>query len=56
MLSINGIKLRQQPTCDQCADDADHDVSDQPKTGATHDQTGEPAGDCADYECRDNTH
>ena len=41
-------ELRQQPACDQRADDADHDVADQPETGAAHDQAGEPAGDRAD--------
>src|SRR5260370_29112632 len=49
-------QLRQQPACHQRTDDADHDVADQPETGAANDQAGEPAGDRADHECRDDTH
>ena len=49
-------QLRQQPAGDQRADDADHDIADQPETGAVHDQAGKPAGDRADHERRYDTH
>ena len=48
--------LMQQPARDQRADDADHDIADQPKARAAHDQAREPAGDGADHQRRDDTH
>ena len=36
---------RQDETGDQRADDANHDISDQPEARAAYDQAGEPASD-----------
>jgi len=42
--------LRQQPSGDHRADDADNDIADQPKTATADDLAGDPARDRADDE------
>ena len=51
---IDDADARQQPAGDERADDADHDVADQAKAHAAHDQAGEPAGDRADDQNDEN--
>jgi hypothetical protein len=42
-------ELWKKPTSDQCADNADGHVADKPKSEATNDLTGKPAGDQSNY-------
>ena len=49
-------QLRQQPARQQRADDADHDVADQPEACAAHDQPGKPARNRANDQCRYDAH
>ena len=47
-------EIRQQPSRDHRADDADDDISEQAEAAALDDQAGEPAGDGAYDEPDDN--
>src|SRR4051812_28678780 len=45
---------RHQPYADECTDDANDDVPEQPKTEAPHDLTGQPSRDGADHNHNNN--
>lgn len=40
-------ELRKQPTADERADNSNNQITNQPKTGPSHDLTGQPAGNDA---------
>jgi hypothetical protein len=42
--------LRHQPIADERANDADDQVTDDPKSGSLHDLTGQPSGGEADQQ------
>jgi hypothetical protein len=43
-------ELRKQPTTDECADDPNDDIADDPEPGASHDLAGQPSCNEADHQ------
>ena len=46
-------KSRKQPASDECTQDTNDEISDDPKPGAFGDLTGEPTGNEADHQYDD---